>query len=188
MNTSLSWVSKPQLPQRHGGTEKKSPIKRPTSHAFFCLIISVSLCLCGWICQKMKPATDPEKDRWPVSGNLSPGAVSQTPHDSPSPDRPSQRRADRNSSSDSRGVDRSFSSRLASSQAHGQLSSGFGDGQAEYRPPLILTLPIQDASNTFENRSGKTPPRPARQRRVSFTTKDCFILAEREGFRNRIGF
>jgi len=37
----------------------------------FCLTISVSLYLCGWICCKTKPATDPWKDRWPVSGNLS---------------------------------------------------------------------------------------------------------------------
>ena len=45
----------------------------------------------------------------------------------------------------------------SSGPAHGQLSSGFTDGQAEYRPRLILTLPIPDASNIFENRSGKIP-------------------------------
>lgn len=36
------------------------------------------------------------------------GAASQTPRDSPSPDRPSQRRADGNSNKESRFVDRSF--------------------------------------------------------------------------------
>src|SRR5439155_12939185 len=39
------------------------------------------------------------KDRWPVTGNLSSSAKSST-RDSPSPHRPSQRRADRNNNSD----------------------------------------------------------------------------------------
>ena len=71
-----------------------------------------SLCPHNKYLPKTKPAIDPWKDRWPVSGNLSPGAVSQTPRDSPSPDRPSTRRADRNSSSDSCWRNRSYQVRV----------------------------------------------------------------------------
>ena len=70
------------------------------------------------------------KDRWPVTGNLSSSAKSST-RDSPSPHRPSQRRADRNNNSDGCSVYSSMFSNTGAYENHDQTTRAKPLRQAE---------------------------------------------------------